>query len=116
LTNGVQLSVFEDNVESEIIISARTLYQLMIQIPGADFFGNNTTVNEIGQAGSVFGRGASTDDAFYCNIDFTRLTPYGIRLAANDSTDRIVMRIRDDLTGLSTFFVRLFGYKIFGES
>jgi hypothetical protein len=104
VTNGVDISIFEEGSETKIVDSALTFAELIQQTFAEKPFGDGATAFEL-QDVSV-----GNDDAQILPFDVSSLIPNGIRLGRGTKNELLV-RVQDDLTGLVAFTVRAVGYK-----
>lgn len=104
LTNGINLTLNEAGNTTYILKDVKTSGQLIAQGGGADVFGDNATL-------SIMPAGGSTGtDAQAVGIPMWRWIPNGLRIGRG-TADTLTLEVRDDLTGLTEFYVRIFGYK-----
>lgn len=103
LTNGWDLSITEAGEETFLIKSAKTGGQLIAQAGFANPYGDGVTSFELSNW-------AANEDAQTISMPIGNIVPGGIRLGRG-TTDRISSFVRDDLTGLTEMYVRVFGYR-----
>ena len=105
LTNGWDLQVVEGGVTTKIIDEAKTGGQLIAQAGFGGAYGDGATSFELTNW-------TGNEDAQTVVIPIHDYVPNGIRLGRR-STNRIESVVKDDLTGLTEFTVRIIGYKQF---
>ena len=103
LTNGWDLSITEAGEETFIIKSAKTGGQIIAQAGFSNPYGDGVTSFELSNWNT-------NEDAQTISVPLGRIVPNGLRLARG-SNDRITATVRDDLTGLTEMYVRVFGYR-----
>lgn len=103
LANGFDLESVESGVVVPLISSAKTGGEVIVQSGMFSPYGTGADSFEITNW-------QATGDAQVVSMDIASLVPGGIRIPRG-STDRLVARVNDDLTGLSEFSVRVFGYR-----
>jgi len=106
LTNGVQL-FYSSNETGEVIISDAWKANI-------DVFRDATSGKEFGVSNSAWlvdiAGGGGLDTYFpVIDLDDAFGIPYGVRIS-KDSKDRLGVRIRDNLAGLSIFNVKVYGF------
>ena len=105
LSNGWDLIITEDGVETFLIEKAKTGGQVIAQAGAARAFGDGTKAFELESWNG-------TQDAQLIWLPVAEYVPEGIRIGqGSDTTLRAI--VRDDLTGLTEMLVRLYGYKHF---
>ncbi len=105
LTNGFDLNIREDGIDTAVITAAKTTGELLVQ--------TNTVI--FAPVGSAAGNvltdvDAGTNNAAIILHDIGSIVPNGIRIGRG-TLDRIIATVNDDLTGLTDFLVRIFGYR-----
>lgn len=103
LSNGVDISVFEDGTETFLVQSAKKFADLIQQTLAERPFGADASSFELA---SVTG----TADAQVLPMDIGSLVPGGIRIGRG-TKDKFQVEVNDDLTGLDFFTVRVLGYR-----
>ena len=103
LTNGWDLSITEAGEETFLIKSAKTGGQVLAQTGFSNPYGDGVTSFELSNW-------TVNNDAQTISIPIGRIVPNGLRLGRG-TTDRITATVRDDLTGLTEMYVRVFGYR-----
>lgn len=103
LTNGWDLSITEAGDETFLVKSAKTGGQVLAQTGFSNPYGDGVTSFELSNY-------TGNDDAQTIAIPIGRIVPNGLRLGRG-TTDRITATVRDDLTGLTEMYVRVFGYR-----
>ena len=103
LTNGVELHIREAGVETKLLDAVKTGGQLIAQAGFAHGYGDGTTSYELSNW-------TGTEDAQGVVLPVGSLVPGGIRIGRG-TKDHLLMRIQDDLTGLTEFTCRVLGYK-----
>lgn len=105
LTNGVDISVIESKTETFLIEKAKKFADLIEQTVMDAPFGETATAFELQSTTGV-------QDAQALPMDIGALIPNGIRIGTG-TQDKLQVIVRDDLTGLTQFTVRVLGYKHF---
>ena len=103
LTNGWDLSITEAGEETFIIKAAKTGGQFISQGGFANPYGDGVTSFELSNW-------TATADAQTVSLPLRNIVPGGLRLGMG-TNDRISCFVRDDLTGLTEMYVRVFGYR-----
>lgn len=98
LANGFSISLIDAGVETFIINAAKTTGELI------------TTSGEALSFNTLANFNATNENAFILEIDIDKLVPGGIRIGRG-TLSKVVARVADDLTGLTSLTVRLLGYK-----
>ena len=103
LTNGVEFFIETENERLDISVGLRTNF---------DFIRVGTLTVGTGGKTDAY-QLASTDtsgnDGYNPVLDFTKVSPLGIRLRA-DTQDKLGVIIRDDISGVATFNVIINGF------
>ncbi|MBF0629311.1 MAG: hypothetical protein HQL91_13930 [Magnetococcales bacterium] len=104
LTNGINLLAEQDGDVTYLVKNATTAGLLLAQTGGINLNGGGA---DIGQLTNWSG----TSDAQLAYMDLGAiLGPDGLRIGRG-TKDRLLLQIRDDLTGLEEFAVRVFGFR-----
>lgn len=103
LTNGWELKVTQNGVDTFIIEKAKTGGEILVQSGMNNPFGTGGDVNEI----TMF---VGSDDALITTIPLDRYIPGGLRLT-HGTTDKITAIVNDNHIGLTQLRVRCIGYK-----
>lgn len=98
LTNGISLTLTESEVSTSLLLNAKTIGQTIGELPNAyktllvSYSGNN--------------------DLITITSDFSTITnPAGLRIGRGN-TDKLELQVNDDLTGLISLEVVVFGYTV----
>jgi len=105
LTNGVDIKIEESGVETFVVQDVQTNGQFLASTAMAAAWGTASAVNQITNW-------TSTDNALMMVLDVAAIVPNGIRLGRG-TEDKAVVVIKDDLTSLTEFTMRIVGYKQF---
>jgi hypothetical protein len=103
LTNGIDIVAIEGAEETYLVKSAKTFADLITQTFAERPFGGDATSFELS---SVSG----SEDAQVLPYDLGAIIPNGIRIGRG-GIDRLELRVNDNLTALTTFNVRVAGYR-----
>jgi len=103
LSIGVSLYSIEDGERTDILTNAYNFGQAIQQTAMEKPFGDGATSFELSD---VIGN----EDAWFLPITLSDYVPCGIRLGYS-TRDKIVATIQEDLTGLTEFTIRAFGYR-----
>lgn len=103
LSNGWDLILREGGESTTLINKAKTNGEVIVYTGSGRPFGDGA------QSWELLNWNA-TDDALLCYYTMNEYVPGGLRIARG-SDDRLRSVVNDDLTGLTNFFVRIFGYK-----
>ena len=103
LGNGINISVIEEGVETFLVQAAKKFADLIQQTCAEKPWGDTTISFELQ---SVVG----TDDAQVLIFDLGSLIPNGLRIGMG-TYNKLVVKVSDNLTGLTYFTVRTLGYK-----
>lgn len=106
LTTGWDLIFKEDNNDTYLIQKAKSSGSIMVQSGFGNTFGNGSTLMTISNWDA-------NNDAFVITINIHHFVPNGLRIGRG-TTDTLRSVVNDDLTGLSGFFVYIYGYKNLG--
>lgn len=104
LSNGVDISVFEDNTETFLVQAAKDFTDMIQQTFAERPFGATATSFELTDVNT------SNNDGWILPMDIGALVPGGLRIGRG-TKDRFQVEVNDDLTGLVTFTVRVAGYR-----
>lgn len=107
LINGFNLEVYESGESTDIILNAKTNAQMISQAGFSNSFGTGAEAFELINW-------SNTEDAQIISMDFNKWIPFGLRLGRGTS-DEIRAFVNDDLTSLTAFDIRLFGFKNYPE-
>jgi hypothetical protein len=105
LTNGINISVIEAGVETFLIENGTSFAELIQQTFAERPWGGDATSFELTNV-------QGTEDAQVLPMDIGALVPEGVRIG-RDTKDRLRLVVRDDLTGLTRFTIRVAGFKHF---
>jgi len=104
-TNGCQL-ILEDEALGDVILvdSVKTNFEIIQMCNFKPAFGNS---NNVFRAPNVSG----ASEAFVGVLDLDEVfgLPHGVRIP-QDSTKRLIFRIRDNVSGVDRFDIKCFGY------
>lgn len=103
LTNGWDLVSTEAGVDTKLIDEAKTGGEVIAQSGIHMPYGDSATVCEVVNW-------TSGDDAQIVALPIGEYVPGGLRIGRG-TKDRLSSIVRDDLTGLTEFYVYLYGYK-----
>lgn len=103
LTNGFDLEFVSRGVAGKLLDAVKTTGELIIQSATSLAWGDGNTSFELSNY-------SGTKDAAVVIIPVHEMIPGGGRIG-RDSTDFLRVNIRDDLTGLDDFTIRMMGYK-----
>jgi len=110
LTNGCQM-LYNDLVNGDIFISQslKTNFDFLRMCQGSPSFGDNTTAFRIANA-------IGSSEGYIPVLDLKDVfgLPWGIKLTAN-SKEQLIIRIRDNVSGVDAFDAIAFGFKVKGE-
>lgn len=104
LTNGFDFEFLEAGVTTYIFEKCKTGGNLVLQSGMTDVFGSGSSVYSIPSY-------EGNDNAIVIPINFERFVPGGIRMAIG-SENQFKATVRDNLTGLTEFYIRVIGYYI----
>ena len=111
LTNGIRFS-YRIRVGAETIIhpNLRTNFDVIRLAQGAPSFGDGITAFRANNSSGV------TSETYFPSLDLRKVfgLAWGIRLRAN-TTQRIALEVRDDLTGLDAFDCVVYGFQRFPD-
>lgn len=108
LTNGWDLKLTEGGVETFIIEKAQTGGQVIVQSGFARPYGQ-------GAASFELTNWTGSADAQTVSIPIGEFIPGGLRIGRG-TTDKLESIVNDNLTGLTEFYVYIYGYKRFAEA
>ena len=108
LANGYDLKVTEANETVYIIEKAKTSGQVIAFSGFTNPFGSTTTSWELTNW-------TGTTDAHVISIPIRNWVPGGLRIGRG-TKDRITSVVNDNLTGLTEFYIRVFGYRHYPEA
>lgn len=103
LANGWDLYLQEGGEETKLIDKATTNGEVIVFTGQGRPFGDSATSWELINWNA-------TDDAALCYYAFNEYMPGGLRIARG-SDDQLQSIVNDNLTGLTEFKVRIFGYR-----
>ena len=103
IVNGWQLKLTENSNITYVANNLKTTGQMLVQFGANEVFGNSNTVNIIPNYSSNF-------DGVIIPVDFSRYIPYGLRIGRGN-LDKLESIVRDNLTGIQSFRVGIFGFK-----
>lgn len=101
LSIGWDLEIFESGVSTKIISNAKTNGSIITQSDFTDVFGEHAFELE---------KWDHNNDAFIVTMDLKRWIPSGFRIGRG-TTDELRSVVNDNLTPLSKFYIKLFGFK-----
>ncbi len=104
LSNGWDLKFTEGGVDTFVISAAATGGEVIQQSGPELGYGDGTATWELSDYN------ADSDDATLVSIPMFQIIPGGLRIGQG-TKDRITSVIKDDLTGLVDFTVRVIGYR-----
>lgn len=105
LTNGIDLIVSEAGQSTYAIQAAKTGGQLIARSGFHRPFGSGADSWELTNW-------TATEDAQIVVMPFSEFIPTGLRIGRG-TQDRISLWVRDNLTGLTEFTIRAFGYRLY---
>ena len=103
LTNGIDISVFENGTETYLVQAGKKFADLIQQTICERPFGDDATAFELI---SVTG----TADSQVLPMDLGAIIPGGIRIGRG-TEDKFQVEVNDELQGLDYFTVRVIGYR-----
>jgi hypothetical protein len=103
LANGLNLDMFERGINTSLLNDAKTGGHVIAQSGLSQPYGATTTSFQLSNWDG-------TNDAQTIVFNMHELVPGGIRIA-HGTEDKIFATVRDDLTGLSEFTIRVLGYR-----
>ena len=106
LANGFDLKVIQNSVTSFVIDSAISNIEVFYKAGASG--GRHGEKDEF----MLIEKYTSSTDAYIFEVDFTKLSPPGIRLGRGTG-DKIQATVNDNLTGLNQFSINYYGYRIY---
>lgn len=105
LTNGVDVVAIEGGVETFIIKEAKKFTDLIAQTFCAAPFGSGASAFELVST-------TGSQDSQILPFNLFELIPGGLRIGRG-TKDRVELRVKDNLTGLTDFTIRVAGYRLY---